>query len=204
MKQNQFQSLTLKGCILSYRSPLLIHAVNDDDYRNSIAALNYERKAIVAYDRALNKLNMAWVHAQQSVENDSQAKQEEYELAARNLFSRAIDCFNEAIRGDFDLVSEFDRRGLSLGNTDVLSNSLAAYERALSVRSNYFETIVNLAARQLSKGQFNKVQRTYVRLDREQPIYAEKLKEVISDWQSNLSKLDRDTLDFDRWLLKQY
>lgn len=209
MKKFKSQSLVLCVCVVSLCFPPLIYAANDDEYDDGgdIANGNSktpEEKAISAYNKGLKKLNAAWIQAQKSKTLADEKEQERLENKAQKLFDRSIKYFNEAVKHDPELYQAHSNLGLVLCKTGALNNSLAAYERALSIKSDYYAAIEYLAENQLQMHQFSKVQSAYIRLTSEQPKYAKKLRQVIIEWKENLpksSESDPALRNFDRWFL---
>lgn len=198
-------STTFVTVSLLFFSPMTI-AANDDEYDDGGASFgggqSAEEKATSAYNKGLKQLNSAWKYAQETKTLADDKKREKLLKKSHKLFLRSTKSFKRAIKHNPEMYQAYSSLGFAFRNTGSLDESLLAYEKALSLKPDYYPAIEYLAETHLQLRQFPKVQSAYSRLSEEQPKYANKLRQAIVEWKQSLSASfdsDPEFKSFDQW-----
>jgi tetratricopeptide (TPR) repeat protein len=130
------------------------------------------------------------------------------EKARTNLQAKALKAFNkavtkqgEALKLDPQNYQAANELGYALRKTGDFRKAIGAYNYALDINPQFHQATEYRAEAYLALGMYDKTQRAYMTLFREERALADQLMSSIDAWhQANRNSLSEDAQAFTRWV----
>jgi len=120
---------------------------------------------------------------------------------ARKSFNKAVTKQGEALKLDPQNYQAANELGYALRKTGDYRKAIGAYNYALDINPDFHQATEYRAEAHLALGMYEKTQRAYMKLFREEPGLAEQLMTSIDSWhQANSENLSADAQAFANWV----
>jgi Tfp pilus assembly protein PilF len=153
-----------------------------DRLETSAPRMSPEDMGASAYNDGLKQRDKAWEFEQEAKALADSKKKDKLLQKAEKAYLKAAKQFEKAVKHHPRLYQAWSALGHSRRKTGSFDESLAAYEKALTLNSDYHEAIEYQAEAFMQLHRYAQVKAAYERLATEHLEYARKLLQAIDEW----------------------